>query len=73
MSRTVDRPLARMIAYKRIVTGTLGLSLGPAMLVLGISRGGTLPPALWLAVALLACGGAWALRDGLRLRRALAR
>jgi hypothetical protein len=71
MGPFVDRRIAKAIAIKRIVTGTMGFLLGAALLV-GVVSHGSAP------VALVACavlfffgGGAWSLRDGLRLLREL--
>ena len=69
--RTIDRPIARMIATKRIVTGTMGLVAGVVLLVLALNHGGMPTPALGLALVIFWAGGAWTLRDGLRLRREL--
>ena len=71
MPRTVDRSIARMIATKRIVTGSLGMIGGVVLTVLAIRHGGTPTPALGLALVIFFVGGAWTLRDGLRLRREL--
>lgn len=60
-----------MIAGKRIITGTLGLVAGVVLLVLAVSHGGMPTPALGLALVIFWAGGAWTLRDGLRLRREL--
>lgn len=73
MPRTVDRSLARMIATKRLITGSLALVAGVVLIGLTIAHGGPPPPQLWLALVVFFGGGAWALRDGLRLRRELAR
>ena len=69
--RTVDRSLVRMIAYKRIVTGSLSLTAAVALSVLVAARGGVPPASFALALLLFVGGGAWSLRDGLRLRREL--
>lgn len=71
MPPTVDRRLAQLIAYKRIVTGVLGLLAGAAVIALAVSHGG-LSPLIVLALALFVGGGVWTLRDGIRLRRELA-
>lgn len=71
MAGTVDRSIARLIAYKRIVTGVLAFAAGLATLVLSTTRPFT--PLSLVALALFFGGGAWALRDGLRLRRELSR
>lgn len=71
-ARTVDRRIARAVAIKRIVTGIASLALGVALVVAVFAKGD--PPALAaVAVALFWGGGAWTLRDGLRLRRELSR
>jgi hypothetical protein len=66
----VDRSLARAIAYKRIFTGTAALVGGVVMIGLGMTHAGS-TPLVALAVLIFFGGGAWALRDGLRLRREL--
>jgi hypothetical protein len=67
----MDRSLARMIATKRLVTGSLELIAGVALLVVAIRHGGTPSPGLGLALVIFFAGGAWTLRDGIRLHRAL--
>lgn len=71
--RTVDRSIARMIATKRLITGSLGLVGGVVLLVIAIVRGGAPTPGLGLALVIFFAGGAWTLRDGIRLRRELRR
>jgi asparagine N-glycosylation enzyme membrane subunit Stt3 len=66
----VDRRLAQAIAYKRIATGMAALVGGVVMIGLGLTHGGT-TPLIVLAVAIFFGGGAWALRDGVRLHREL--
>jgi hypothetical protein len=66
----VDRRLAQVIAYKRIATGTAALVGGVVMSGLGMAHGGATPLVV-LAVTIFFGGGAWALRDGLRLHREL--
>ena len=77
LPRTVDRRIAVAIAYKRIFTGTLALVFGAAVTAIVLTHGGSETSAtLVLATVALAIffgGGAWALRDGVRLRRELAR
>lgn len=73
MPRTVDRSLARMIATKRLITGSLALVAGVVLIGIAVAHGGRPPPQLWLALVVFFGGGAWALRDGIRLRRELAR
>jgi hypothetical protein len=68
--RTVDRRLAQMIAYKRLFTGVFGVICGVLVIAVSLSRGAA-SPMVALAVAIFFGGGAWALRDGLRLRREL--
>jgi len=72
MGRTVDRSFARMVAYKRIVTGSLSMACGVGLIILLVSRGNA-PPIAALALLIFFGGGAWTLRDGLRLRRELLR
>jgi hypothetical protein len=60
-----------MIATKRIVTGSLGLVAGVVLSGLAVSHGGRPPPSMGLALLIFFVGGAWTLRDGLRLRREL--
>ncbi len=71
MPRTIDRRFAQLIATKRIFTGTLGLAAGVGLLVVALQHGGAPTPALGFALLIFFAGGAWTLRDGLRLRRAL--
>ena len=72
MPRTVDRSIARMIATKRIITGSLALMAGVAMTVIALMHGASPTPQLGLALLIFFAGGVWTLRDGLRLRRELA-
>jgi len=72
---TIDARIARAIAYKRIFTGVVALAAGVGLVVMvsvhGTNR--TPPVALGAALAIFFGGGAWTLRDGLRLRRELSR
>jgi hypothetical protein len=70
-TRYVDRSLAKLVATKRIVTGSLSLAAGVATIAAVAMHGGSFP--LMAAVALLIFfgGGAWTLRDGIRLRTLL--
>jgi hypothetical protein len=68
---TVDRRLAQLIAYKRIVTGSLALAGGCATVAIAAVHGGPPSPLVPLAMAIFFGGGAWALRDGIRLQREL--
>ncbi len=70
MGRTVDRSFARLIALKRMTTGTLSLASGIGLSV-ALAVHGSPPPIAAIALAILFGGGAWTLRDGLRLRREL--
>ena len=70
MTQTVDRSFARMVAYKRIVTGSLSIACGVA-LIIALAWHGSPPPVAALALLIFFGGGAWTLRDGLRLRREL--
>lgn len=71
MQRTVDRSIARIIAVKRLITGTLAISAGVITTVIGITSARPMTPSLFLALMIFFGGGAWALRDGIRLRREL--
>ena len=73
LPRTIDRSIARMVATKRLVTGTLALAAGVGLIVLAIMHGTAPTPSLGLALLIFFGGGAWTLRDGLRLRRDLRR
>jgi len=72
---TVDARIARAIAYKRIFTGALALATGVGLVVAVSVHGSnrTSPVGLGVALAIFFGGGAWTLRDGLRLLRELAR
>jgi hypothetical protein len=67
---TVDRSIARMVALKRIITGSLSIACGVALL-LALAIHGSPPPVAGVGLLIFFGGGAWTLRDGLRLRRAL--
>jgi hypothetical protein len=70
--RVVDRGLVRMVAMKRIITGSLSLACGVALVVALVVHGSP-PPTSALGLLIFFGGGAWTLRDGLRLRRELLR
>lgn len=70
MPATVDRSFAKLVAMKRIFTGSVSLAAGVAFAVALVWHGR--PPAIAAAGLLIFFGGgAWTLRDGLRLRREL--
>lgn len=71
MPRYVDRSFARVVAYKRIVTGSLSLSAAVLLSIAVALHGGAPPLSFAVALAIFVGGGSWALRDGLRLRREL--
>lgn len=71
MPRTVDRSIAKMIATKRIITGSLALCAGVGLTIAAFMHGGRPTPGLGLALLIFFAGGGWTLRDGLRLRRDL--
>ncbi len=73
MGRPVDRSIAKMITYKRLITGTLGMTAGCITTYVGLTSGRAMTPQLFLALVIFFGGGAWTLRDGLRLKRELAR
>jgi hypothetical protein len=57
---------------KRIITGSLSIATGVALIV-GLVVHGSPPPMAAVALLILFGGGAWTLRDGLRLRREIQR
>lgn len=71
LPKTVDKSIARMVAMKRIATGCSSIIAGAIMIYLTVVHGGGPTPLLGLGILLLWGGGAWTLRDGIRLRRAL--
>ncbi len=73
LPRTIDRSIARMVATKRIITGSLALSAGTGLLTFAIMHGAKPTPGLALALLIFFVGGVWTLRDGIRLRRELRR
>jgi uncharacterized membrane protein len=72
MAPTVDRTFARMVALKRIVTGSLSIACGFGLIV-ALAIHGSPPPVAAVALLIFFGGGAWTLRDGIRLRRELQR
>jgi hypothetical protein len=72
MARTIDRSFARMVAFKRIVTGSLSLACGVGLIV-ALAVHGSPPPLAGVGLLIFFGGGAWTLRDGIRLRRELQR
>jgi hypothetical protein len=75
--RMVDRTTVRLIATKRLATGIVSLCAGVVGLGLffGKAHANTTNATLLFVLFLLITfgGGAWSLRDGLRLRRELMR
>lgn len=69
MQRTVDVKVARMIAYKRIITGSLALVAGVVVTVIGLTNQHPMTAQLGLALLIFFGGGAWTLRDGIRLKK----
>jgi hypothetical protein len=67
---TVDRAFMKMVCIKRIVTGSLSIAVGVAFIV-ALAYHGHPPPIAGLALLIFFGGGAWTLRDGLRMRRDL--
>ncbi len=70
LPKTVDRSFARMVAIKRIVTGSLSIACGVGLVVALVIHGSP-PPVAGVALLIFFGGGVWTLRDGLRLRREL--
>jgi hypothetical protein len=68
MGNTVDRSFARMVAFKRIITGSLSIACGVGLIVALVIHGSP-PPIAGVGLLIFFGGGAWTLRDGLRLRR----
>jgi hypothetical protein len=68
----VDRTFARMIAFKRIVTGSMSIACGVGLLI-ALAVHGKPPAFAAIGLVLFFGGGAWTLRDGIRLRRELSR
>lgn len=64
----VDLSFARMIAIKRIITGSVSIACGLGLIV-ALAVHGSPPPIAGVALLIFFAGGAWTLRDGLRLRR----
>ncbi len=70
MGSSVDRAFFRMISMKRIVTGAVSIVLGFGLLI-ALAVHGSPPPVAALGLLIFFGGGAWTLRDGLRMRRDL--
>lgn len=68
---TVDRRLAKAIAYKRTVTGAMSLVGAAVMVTIAVNRGEHAASMPIFGAAILVFAGAWALRDGVRLLREL--
>lgn len=69
----VDRSFARLVAYKRIMTGSLSLTAAVVFSIAVALHGGAPPISFAIAIVIFVGGGIWTLRDGLRLRRELRR
>jgi hypothetical protein len=69
---SIDRSFARMVALKRIITGSLSIICGVGLIVALVVHGSP-PPISGVALLIFFGGGAWTLRDGIRLRRELQR
>lgn len=69
--RKIDRAFVRLIATKRVVSGSLSLLAGCGVLYFAAGHGGKPYGMIAIALVLLFGGGAWSLRDGLRLFRML--
>lgn len=61
-----------MVALKRIITGSLSIACGLG-LIIALAIHGSPPPIAGVALVIFFGGGAWTLRDGLRLRREIQR
>lgn len=76
LPRTLDRGTVKLMAIKRLITGTLSMTLGVGAIVFAFQRqaaGGVsdLQTKLMFAGLLVICfgGGGWSLRDGVRTLR----
>ncbi len=70
MPRYVDRTFAKMIAIKRLVTGSLALLCGIGFVVMISMLDDRKPPPFAYATAAIFLGvGGWALHDGIRFFR----
>ena len=72
----LDRGTVRLMAIKRLISGTLSVALGIGAIVFAMQRGaagsGSDDKTKLMFAALLAIcfgGGAWSLRDGIRTLR----
>jgi hypothetical protein len=74
-SKQVDRPMVRMIAYKRLATGLVSMVAFVVALLLYLTRKPTMTLETWglfaVFFAVTMVGGAWTFRDGLRTLRLL--
>ena len=72
---SVDKKFAQMVAYKRVFTGCAGFIGGVVLIVLLATRQAQLNQrtliSAAIALALFFGGGAWSMRDGLRVLREL--
>lgn len=59
-----------MVAYKRIVTGSVSIACGIG-LIIALAVHGNPPGIAAIGLLIFFGGGGWTLRDGLRLRREL--
>jgi hypothetical protein len=73
MQRTVDRKFARLVAMKRIITGSLSLVAAIVFAAVALAKHAPATPMLGLALLIFVGGGLWTLRDGIRLRREISR
>ncbi len=74
--KVIDARFVRIVAYKRVVTGGVGLLLGPLVLAFALTAPARTGQSTMLGVfGFLAFvgGGGWALRDGVRTLRDLRR
>ncbi len=70
MAQMVDRSFMKMVCIKRIVTGSVSIAAGVALIIALIAHGSP-PPVAGIGLLIFFGGGAWTLRDGLRMRREL--
>ncbi len=65
MARQIDRTFAKVIAIKRLITGSLGVLCGVGVVVLIALLDRPAPPLAFVCAAIFLGGGGWALRDGI--------
>jgi cytochrome bd-type quinol oxidase subunit 1 len=74
-SKHVDRPMVRMIAYKRIATGVVSITAFVVACIMYLARKPAMSTETWALFVLFfgvtVIGGGWTFLDGLRTLRIL--